>query len=131
MRRLKGIRHRLDDDSGTDLTEFAIVAPLFIILIYWSQFFADLGVLKLKAEEAAFAQTLDDLRRLAGVVCPHDDLRVRQVRESVHGRCRCREDSRGREERCRDENQEAIGDRPPNESGNHLAPPIRCTDTNS
>lgn len=53
MRRLMGLRRRMDDDAGTALTEFAIVAPLFIILIYWSQFFADLGILKLKAEEAA------------------------------------------------------------------------------
>lgn len=53
MRWLKGIRKRAGDDQGTALTEFAIVAPLFIILIYWSQFFADLGILKLKAEEAA------------------------------------------------------------------------------
>lgn len=53
MRRLTGLRRQVDDDAGTALTEFAIVAPLFIILIYWSQFFADLGILKLKAEEAA------------------------------------------------------------------------------
>ena len=53
MGRLKGTRQGRRRRPGTALTEFAIVAPLFIILIYWSQFFADLGVLKLKAEEAA------------------------------------------------------------------------------
>lgn len=53
MRWREGFRKRLRDDGGSALTEFAIVAPLFIILIYWSQFFADLGILKLKAEEAA------------------------------------------------------------------------------
>lgn len=53
MRWFPGLHRRADDDEGTALTEFAIVAPLFIILIYWSQFFADLGILKLKAEEAA------------------------------------------------------------------------------
>lgn len=53
MRWIQGIRDRWSDDSGTALTEFAIIAPLFVILIYWSQSFADLGILKLKAEEAA------------------------------------------------------------------------------
>ena len=53
MRWTTRIRKRLAGEEGSALTEFAIVAPLFVILIYWAQFFADLGVLKLKAEEAA------------------------------------------------------------------------------
>jgi hypothetical protein len=39
--------------SGSALTELAIVAPLFILLMFWAQFFTDLGVLRLKADEAA------------------------------------------------------------------------------
>lgn len=53
MKVLKTKKRRMAEDEGTALTEFAIVAPLFIVLIYWSQFFVDIGVLKLKAEEAA------------------------------------------------------------------------------
>jgi hypothetical protein len=34
------------------LTELVIVTPLFILLIFWSEFFTDLGILTLKVEEA-------------------------------------------------------------------------------
>jgi hypothetical protein len=43
-------RHR---ESGSALTELAIVAPVFIVLVLWAQFFTDLGILRLKADEAA------------------------------------------------------------------------------
>lgn len=46
-------RHDRHGDEGTALTEFAIIAPLFVLLIFWAQFFVDLGVVKLKVEEAA------------------------------------------------------------------------------
>ncbi|MFM2152033.1 MAG: hypothetical protein RL199_468 [Pseudomonadota bacterium] len=38
---------------GSALTEFVIVLPLFVLLVYWAQFFTDLGIFKLKTEEAA------------------------------------------------------------------------------
>jgi hypothetical protein len=38
---------------GSALTEFVIVLPLFVLLVYWAQFFTDLAILKLKTEEAA------------------------------------------------------------------------------
>lgn len=37
---------------GMALTELALVAPLFIAIIMWSQFFVDLGIMKLKLLEA-------------------------------------------------------------------------------
>lgn len=51
--RLATVLRRLNDDSGSGLTELAIVAPLFILLLFWAQFFVDFGLLKLKADEAA------------------------------------------------------------------------------
>ncbi len=43
----------LKEESGSALTELAIIAPLFILLVIWSEFFTDLGAFKLKADEAA------------------------------------------------------------------------------
>ena len=40
-------------DAGSGLTEFVIITPLFIILIFWSEFFVDAGIVKMKMEEAA------------------------------------------------------------------------------
>lgn len=54
--RLKSSRlkpSRLKGDEATALTEFVLVAPLFVLLIFWSQFFADLGLVRIKADEAA------------------------------------------------------------------------------
>lgn len=51
--RLATVLRRLNDDSGSGLTELAIVAPLFILLLFWAQFFVDVGLLKLKVDEAA------------------------------------------------------------------------------
>ena len=42
-----------DPEEGTALTELAILAPIFILIFMWAQFFVDLGLVKLKAEEAA------------------------------------------------------------------------------
>lgn len=41
------------NEEGSALTEFALVAPLFILLMYWSTFFADVSLVRLKADEAA------------------------------------------------------------------------------
>lgn len=41
------------DQSGSALTELAIVTPLFIMLVFWAQFFTDLGILKLKTQEVS------------------------------------------------------------------------------
>jgi hypothetical protein len=40
-------------ERGASLTEFAIVAPLFIAIIYGSLYLCDLGVFRLKAQEIA------------------------------------------------------------------------------
>jgi hypothetical protein len=47
------MRRLHDAQDGSSLTEFAIVAPLFIMLVMWSQFFTDFGIFKLKVQEAA------------------------------------------------------------------------------
>jgi Flp pilus assembly protein TadG len=47
------MRRLHDAQDGTSLTEFAIIAPLFIALVMWSQFFTDYGIFKLKVQEAA------------------------------------------------------------------------------
>lgn len=39
-------------DGGHALTELVIITPLFILLIFWSEFFMDLGILTLKVQEA-------------------------------------------------------------------------------
>src|SRR5437868_3212743 len=44
---------RLGADSGTALTELAIIAPMFILIVMWSEFFWNVGLVKLKVEEAA------------------------------------------------------------------------------
>ncbi len=44
---------RFSNESGSSLTEFAIIAPLLILLVFWSEFFTDLGIFKLKLDEAA------------------------------------------------------------------------------
>jgi hypothetical protein len=44
---------RVSKDTGSGLTEFVIVAPIFIILILWSEVFVDTGIVSLKMEEAA------------------------------------------------------------------------------
>jgi len=46
-------RLRPQDDRGSSLTEFALVAPIFGMLLFWSQFFTDIGIVKFKVEEAA------------------------------------------------------------------------------
>jgi len=48
-----GQRARRRGDEGSALTEFVLIIPLFILLLFWSEFFVDLGLVKLKAEEAA------------------------------------------------------------------------------
>lgn len=40
-------------DRGTALTEFVIIIPLFIVLLFWSEFFVDTGIVKMKMEEAS------------------------------------------------------------------------------
>jgi hypothetical protein len=47
------LKQRRDREQGTALTEFVVIMPLFILLLFWSEFFVDLGLVKLKAEEAA------------------------------------------------------------------------------
>jgi len=42
-----------DSEQGTALTELAILVPIFVIVFMWAQFFVDLGLVKLKAEEAS------------------------------------------------------------------------------
>lgn len=49
MRALTDLR----DEEGSSLTELAIIAPMFILLLFWAQFFTDLGILKLKVDEAS------------------------------------------------------------------------------
>lgn len=46
-------RRRHQDDAGTALTEFVVVIPLFVLLLFWAEFFVDIGIVKLKVEEAA------------------------------------------------------------------------------
>lgn len=46
-------QHSRRRERGTALTELAILVPLFVIIFMWAQFFTDLGLVKLKAEEAA------------------------------------------------------------------------------
>ncbi len=53
MRLLSTAARRLQTDEGSALTEFAIIAPIFILLMIWSEFFTDVGIVKLKTEEAS------------------------------------------------------------------------------
>ena len=78
-------------------------------------------------------QVLDDLRRLAGEGRADDDLRVGEIRQGVERRLGHRPDARGDQERRRDQDQEAIDDRPANEGGDHFVAPeaILCTSTSS
>ncbi|MFC1611179.1 TadE/TadG family type IV pilus assembly protein [Myxococcota bacterium] len=50
MKKRRQIRRQ---ERGASLTEFALVVPLFVALIYGSLYLTDLGVFKLKAQEVA------------------------------------------------------------------------------
>jgi hypothetical protein len=66
---------------------------------------------------------LDDLRRLAGICGPDDDLRVGQVRECVERRAREGEHSPPCDEHRGEQHQEAVDDRPADQGGDHLSAP--------
>lgn len=40
-------------EPGTALTEFVVVMPIFIMLLFWAEFFVDFGIVKMKVEEAS------------------------------------------------------------------------------
>ena len=40
-------------EDGSALTEFAIVVPVFVIILLWSTFIADVGLLRIKIQEVA------------------------------------------------------------------------------
>lgn len=46
-------RPRRQRERGSALTEFVLVAPLFVVLMFWAEFFVDLGVVRMKLDEAA------------------------------------------------------------------------------
>ena len=64
---------------------------------------------------------LDRARRLAGIAGPDDDLRVRQVRQSVDRRARQRVDARHRQEQRAEQHEQPVGDRPADDALDHRA----------
>lgn len=46
-------RHRIRSQQGSALTEFVLVVPVLVALIYGAHYLTDLGVFKLKAQEIA------------------------------------------------------------------------------
>ncbi len=69
---------------------------------------------------------LDDARRLAGVGGADDDLHVRQVGQRVERRAQHRDHAPGADHQRGQQHQEAVGDRPADQRGDHGLLPRCC-----
>lgn len=68
-------------EAGSGMTEFVIVLPLFVLLVFWSQYFTDLGIVRLKTYEAArYASWEMVAQRPPGVVQSEVQARFRDLR---------------------------------------------------
>ncbi|MBM65919.1 MAG: hypothetical protein CMH55_06775 [Myxococcales bacterium] len=63
-RRLQqGLKRFRDEESGAALTEFAVMAPVIIVLLFFAWYFVDLVQLKLDTQEMARMVTWDAINR--------------------------------------------------------------------
>ncbi|MBF94534.1 MAG: hypothetical protein CMH58_05170 [Myxococcales bacterium] len=57
------VQRFIDDESGAALTEFAVMAPVIIVLLFFAWYFVDLVQLKLDTQEMARMVTWDAINR--------------------------------------------------------------------